>query len=61
MNGLTIPVNMFNVEPMQDLLKLIKNASEDIRIPQIVRDELQAQICTILVKAEQNADSKYPK
>lgn len=55
---LTIPVNIFNVKPCQDIIKLLKHVIENPRIPEEVRNEVQIELYKIIAEAEQTAECR---
>ena len=55
MSGFTIPINMINLEPCQDIIKLLKEVLDNPLLPPSIKDEAQTRLCILLDKAEQNA------
>ena len=56
--NLTIPVNIFNVKPCQDIIKLLHNVIDNPQIPDNVRGQIKIDLYKIVAEAKQTADGR---
>lgn len=57
MNNISIPINMYNLEPVQAIICLLKRVVEDERMPEDLRHETTTQLEDILNNALNNTNN----
>lgn len=55
MANISIPVNLFNVEPCQEVIRLLKDVLDNPLLPPSIKDEATTRLYIIMDKAEQKA------